>query len=136
MRFYRLYYTIMLENRRYFRLREHLDVVWKVNGQEDSGEGTVVNISLGGMLLQTDRMVKLADNSIVSIESGQEALPFAPKKGKIVWFRRINTPEERLQCGVMFLKDQLDRGFENWFETKVNRLSETTDVNILSHMAF
>src|SRR5580698_7527037 len=98
----------MFENRRHFRLREFLDVTWKVGGEEVSGEGTVVNISSSGFLLQTDRVFKPSDNCVLSIESGAEVLPFAAKKGKIMWFRRIHTPQERFQCGVQFLTDKAD----------------------------
>ena len=46
----------MFENRRHFRLREFIDVTWKVDELNVSGEGTVVNISSSGLLLQTDRV--------------------------------------------------------------------------------
>ena len=92
----------MIENRRHFRLREFIDVAWKVADQEVSGEGMVVNISSSGLLLQTDRVFRPSDNCVLSIESGAEILPFAAKKGKIMWFRRIHTPQERFQCGIHF----------------------------------
>jgi hypothetical protein len=127
----------MLENRRHFRLREFIDVAWKVVGaQEVSGEGTVVNISSSGLLLQTDRMFRPSDNCVLSIESGSEILPFASKKGRIMWFRRIHTPEERLQCGVQFLAGKTDSDFQQWLEMKVNRLSEAADAKILNNLAF
>src|SRR5690348_3843734 len=98
----------MFENRRHFRLREFIDVAWKVSELKVSGEGTVVNISTSGLLLQTDHMFRPSDNCILSIESGGEVLPFAPKNGRIIWFRRIHTPQERLQCGIQFLADKTD----------------------------
>jgi len=126
----------MLENRRHFRLREFIDVAWKVAGQEDSGEGTVVNISSSGLLLQTDKMFRPSDNCVLFIESGAEELPFAVKKGKIVWFRRIHTPQERIQCGIQFLPDRTDSSFQQWLEKKMNQLSEATNANILGNMAY
>ena len=60
----------MLENRRHFRLKEFMDVTWKVQDLGVAGEGTVVNISSSGLLLQTDRVFKPSDDCIVSIESG------------------------------------------------------------------
>jgi hypothetical protein len=126
----------MLENRRHFRLREFLDVVWKVADQDVSGEGTVVNISTSGFLLQTDRVFRPSDNCVVSIESGADTLPFAAKKGKIMWFRRIHAPHERFQCGVEFLEDATDNNFQRWFEMKVSKISESADVKILGNLAF
>ena len=125
----------MFENRRHFRLREYFDVAWKVEDQEVSGEGTVVNISSSGLLLQTDRVFRPTDNCVLSVESGKDVLPFSAKKGKIVWFRRIHTPQERFQCGLQFLGDNTDIDFQKWLEMKVNRLSEAGDAKILSNLA-
>jgi len=126
----------MFENRRHFRLKEFLDVSWKLAGQEVSGEGTVVNISTSGFLLQTDRVFQASDECVLSIDSGVEALPFAAKMGKIMWFRRIHTPQERYQLGVQFLKDKKDDDFQQWLEEKVTRLSEASDAKILGNLAF
>ena len=126
----------MFENRRHFRLREFIDVTWKVADQEVSGEGTVVNISTSGLLLQTDRVFKPSDNCVLSIESTAEILPFAAKKAKIVWFRRIHTPQERFQCGVVFWADKLDNNFQKWLEMKVSQLSEAGNATILGNLAF
>ena len=127
---------MMFENRRHFRLREFIDVAWKVADQEVSGEGTVVNISTSGFLLQTDRVFRPSDNCVLSIESGVEILPFPPKKGKVMWFKRIHTPQERFQCGVQFLPDKTDDNFQQWLAMKVNKLSEAEDVKILDNFAF
>lgn len=126
----------MLENRRHFRLRESIDVAWNVADQEVSGEGMVVNISSSGLLLQTDKMFRPTDNCVLLIESGAEKLPFAGKKGKIVWFRRIHTPQERIQCGIQFLADKMDNSFQQWLDMKVNQLSEAGDAKILGNFAF
>jgi len=128
----------MFENRRHFRLKEFLDVSWKVEDQEVSGEGTVLNVSSSGLLLQTDRVFQPSDNTILSIESSESLAaqdsPFVAKKGKIMWFRRIHTPQERYQCGIQFLEGQTDKNFQQWLEMKVNRLSETANVNILGNL--
>ena len=128
--------TDMPENRRHFRLREFMDVTWDVTGQEVSGEGTVVNISASGLLLQTDRVFKPSDECVLSIKSEAETLPFPPKKGKIMWIRRIHTPQERFQCGIQFLPDNTDNNFKQWFDMKVSRLSEAGDATILGNLAF
>ena len=126
----------MFENRRHFRLREFIDVTWKVADQDVSGKGLVVNISTSGLFLQTDRVFKPSENCILSIEPGVEDSPFAAKKGKIMWFRRIQTPQERFQCGIQFLADRSDEAFKQWLEAKVNRISEAGDARILGNLAF
>ena len=126
----------MLENRRHFRLKEFIDITWKLVDQDVSGEGTVVNISTSGLLLQTDRVFKPTDECFLTIESGAETLPFASKKGKMMWFRRIHTPKERFQCGIQFDSESVDNKFKEWLEQKVNQLSEAGDAKILGNMAF
>ena len=128
--------VFMEENRRHFRLREFLDVNWSLADQGISGEGTVVNISMSGLLLQTDRFFAPLENAILSIGSEMENLPFIPKKGKIVWSRQIRAPKERLLCGVEFLNDNSDNSFQEWYQEKVTRLSEAGNANILSNLAF
>ena len=125
----------MSENRRHFRLREFIDVAWKLEDQEVSGEGMVVNISSSGVLLQTDRVFRPSDDCVLSIESGADTLPFAAKKGKIMWFKRIYTPQERIQCGVEFLPDKTDIAFQEWLAMKMDQLSQATDAKILGNLA-
>ena len=126
----------MFENRRHFRLREFFDVAWKVLDQDVSGEGTIVNISNSGLLLQTDRVFRPTDNCVLSLESSDQALPFNNRKGKIVWFQRIHTPTERYRCGIQFLPDHTDSGFQRWLDSKVGQLSEASDAKILGNLAY
>jgi hypothetical protein len=126
----------MLENRRHFRLREFTDVAWKVADQDVSGRGTLVNISFSGMLLRTDQIFRPTDNCFLTVESTAENFPFASKKGKMVWFRRIQAPQECFQCGLQFLGNEADNDFIQRLEMKINRISEAGDANILGNMAF
>ena len=126
----------MFENRRHFRLREFLDVTWKVADQEVSGEGMVMNISSSGALLQTDRVFRPSDDCVLSIQPVDDKLPFESKSGKIMWFKRIHTPQERYQCGIQFLQDKKDDNFHQWLDGKVNELCEAGDAKILGNMAF
>ena len=126
----------MEEYRRHFRFKEFLDVAWKLLDHEGiSGQGTVVNISASGLLLQADQPFQLSDDSVLFIEpSNAQPLPFAPKKGKVMWSRGIHTPQERLQCGVEFLPDKKDAHFKDWLAKKMDLLNEVGDVKILSNM--
>ncbi len=124
------------ENRRHFRLRELIDITWKHEDQEESGEGTVVNISSSGLLLQTDRLFKVSDQSVLSFGSKVNSLPLAGKKGRVMWYRRIVTPHERYQCGIQLLEDNSDRDFQQWLGMKIDRLSEALNINILSNLAY
>ena len=59
--------------------------------------------------------------------------PFVEKKGKLMWFRRIHTPQERYQCGIQFLDQEGDFKFRQWMEGQITQLSEASNVSILSN---
>ena len=127
----------MFENRRHFRLREFLDVTWKVEDQDVSGEGLIVNISKSGLLLLTDKVFKPTENCVVLVESKSEVLPFSSKRGRLMWFKHIFTPQERFQCGIQFLlSDKIDSHFQELLENKINQISEASDAKILGNLAF
>lgn len=74
---------------------------------------------------------------MLSIESATNDLPFSSKKGKIVWFERIHTPNERYRCGLEFVSQESeDDPFKHWLQERVDRLSEAGDANILGNLAF
>lgn len=126
----------MFDNRRHFRLKHFLDVNWGVESQEASGEGTVLNVSLSGLFLQTDKTFKPSDNCVISVKlDSQDGLPFVEKKGKLMWFRRIHTPQERFQCGLQFLDEGNDFKFKQWMDNQVTQLGEASNVNILGKLA-
>ena len=124
----------MLESRRHFRLRHPMDIRWKVKNGDASGEGTISNISLSGLLMQTDKVFQLTDQCVLSIEIKDEDTPFIVKQGRVVWFRRINTPHQRYQFGVEFVKDAgFDAKLQDWLNEKVVELSKAGDANVVKN---
>jgi len=63
-----------------------------------------------------------------------ENLPFAAKKGRIIWLRRIRTPQERFQCGIQFLENKADDDFQQWLEGKLKQLGQAGDAKILGNL--
>jgi len=124
----------MDETRRHVRLKESIDVTWRIEAQHVSGTGVLINISSSGFLLQTDRLFRPSDDCILSIKPVSPSLSFAPKRGKIKWLKRIHTPKDRYQCGVEFLPDAMDRDFQGWLNTKVEELGQIQNMNILSNL--
>ena len=127
----------MPDTRRHLRLRQHMDVHWNLDGTDVFGGGTILNISLSGVFLQTDRVFKVADQSVMSLSfalEGQE-LPLTEKHGRIVWFRQVNAPEPRYQCGVEFISKEVapDGRLEHWLKAKMTAISEAGDANILNN---
>ncbi len=124
----------MLGNRRYTRIREFIDASWSVEGLPESGEGQIINISLSGALLQTDRLFVPQDKCVMDITIDGKDGPFTHKKGKVVWFRRVNTSRQFFQCGIDFgLESTQDGNFRNWIDAKVTNMSQASNVNILNN---
>ena len=127
----------MLENRRHLRIRHLMDVTWNMPGEDLAGQGQIINISSSGILLQIDSSFKPLDKCVLSVDpefNEEERIPFLRKMGKVVWFRKIQSPHYAYLCGVSFLKEQdFDKDLKEWLENQANLLAQTTNVNILNN---
>ena len=124
----------MLENRRHMRIREITDIRWTVLGQNDYGEGKVLNISSSGLLLQTDGHFNPLHQGMFFIDAvGKEPLGFGAKKGKVVWMRRLPEGRPGFQCGIEFMKNVFDKPLQDWLEQRIESLAQATNANILNN---
>ena len=127
-----------MESRRHLRIRQPMDVTWSMPGEDITGRGQILNISSSGLLLQIDDSFKPLDHCILSVDPkiDEERLPFLNKKGKVVWFRRIQNSKYTYQCGLEFLKEhKLDNDLFDWIERKTAQLAQTMSANILNNYA-
>lgn len=124
----------MLENRRHMRIREVADVRWTVLGSEILGEGKVLNISSSGLLLVTDKNYTPYVRGKLYVDApGVEPLAFGPKKGRVVWTRKVDNGSGFV-CGIEFDRDMpFDSRLDSWLNQKSDELSQTTNANILDH---
>jgi hypothetical protein len=128
-----------VETRRHLRIRQLMDVTWSMPGEDLAGQGLIVNISNSGLLLQIDNSFKPLDQCVLAVDPAledEEKPPFLSKKGKVVWFRRINTSRYTYQCGLEFLREpRMDNDLLSWIEHKTAQLSQTMNVSILNNYA-
>jgi hypothetical protein len=113
-----------------------MDITWNMPGEDMAGRGKIVNISNSGVLLELDNSYKPLDHSVLAIDADiqDEKPPFMSKKGKVVWYRKIQHPKYSYICGVEFLKDfAFDRDLNNWIDQKTEELSKATNTNILNN---
>ena len=126
----------MLENRRHLRFRLLIDVEWSMPDQGTSGPGRIFNISSSGIQLEVNSSGPLNHSPILlkmELIEGDKVRVFN-KKGKILWFYKINNPNFNYKCGVEFIdKTGLDKDFNNWIESKTTELYQTLDVHILNN---
>jgi len=101
-----------------------------------SGQGQIVNISSSGLLLQLDERFKPADDCVVFLDAPvhERSFPFTNKKGKLVWFRTINSSRFKYQCGLEFFNEKGDnQDVKHWVDAKVDELAQTMSASILNH---
>ena len=124
-----------MDTRRHLRIRQLMDITWSMPGEDMTGQGQIVNISSSGLLLQIDGSFKPLDNCILSVDPSLDEegrSPFAQKKAKVVWFRKINTSKYSYQCGLEFLNDD-KKDLLDWIERRAAQLGETMNASILNN---
>ena len=127
--------AMLLENRRHLRIRDTSDVRWTILGTELMGEGQVVNISLSGMLLQTDHHYNPHVKGKVYVDAhGAVPLEYGAKKGRIVWTKKLEN-QQGYRCGVEFEPNtQYEPRLNKWMNARAAEFEQTTNVVILSNL--
>lgn len=90
------------ESRRHFRIQENLPIHWKLSELNFQGIGRIRNLSLSGMLLETDRIYTRAGECVYDFESFVKGISdFLPSKGRLIWHRP--TASGKFLCGIEFI---------------------------------
>jgi len=122
----------MINNRDYFRLRRLMDVSWFISEQNIEGKGKIFNISLSGILFETDRLFTPEHGMSISFKS--EEIPPLPLKGKLVWFNKVGEGNSHYQCGVKFFKESTyNQKWIQWMDDNILKLADIADNKILNH---
>ena len=126
---------MIVESRRHFRVREHILVRWGIKDRTTSGNGSVLNVSISGALLKTDKAFVPSDNCELIIDSPEEQYGFFPRHGKVMWFKRLEDNPQGFLCGVKFNNffGQGTQRLQQWVDEKVNAFALATDSKILSN---
>ena len=90
------------ESRGNLRIRENLDVTWRLKDQERQGQGKIFNISTSGVLLETQNDFSPSPGDIFNLDSFSNGTDhFLPPEGRLVWSQRKNS--RRVLCGLEFV---------------------------------
>jgi hypothetical protein len=122
--------SILSDKRRHTRIDERAKVLWQVKGSGDRGKGTVKNISVSGMLMETDKAFQPNQDSYFLFESLLGKDNFIPVKGRLVWQRSIPKRSANL-CGVEFLEtsEQVVNRLRTRIEGNLTRASRSRTLN-------
>lgn len=119
-----------MNKRNALRLRIQMNVSWSIPDQQVKGEGKTVNVSILGILLETDKLFEPEHGLLMCFSVAE--LPFFPAKGKLAWFKKAGESKDRYQCGVRFVKDLKSyRAWVQWMEENISKMSGTENNKIL-----
>ena len=123
--------------RQNIRLKEDFPVRWQIEEKDLQGLGRVKNISIKGLLLETDsafhpvacdecliRVVSIEQNSKIRIQH----------RGRIVWFKKNGGGIPGYLCGIEFIQpsDEFVKQLTKRIEEFQQKQGEATNINILN----
>ena len=112
-----------------FRLRQLIDFNWSVPEQGMEGTGKIYNLSMSGIMFQTNKFFKPDHRMIILLSSAM--VPALPSKGKLMWFSRRPKAGGYL-CGVEFVKTlAISSPWYKWMEANIMKLAEASDAKIV-----
>ncbi len=124
------------EYRRHMRIREETPISWRIEGSGLTGQGSIRDISVSGVLLEIDASFSLDKGSIFILQPAQgEDDLIIPDKAKLIWSKPMKMEKGKYLCGLEFIKPSdsiilsIAQRVENWF----SRLAEASDVNVLKN---
>ena len=128
----------MFESRRHYRIKEILPLQWKIEESGTEGQGQVRNISVSGMLLETDEAFKPAASEECHFQLkclAPEAENFVPFQSRLVWLKKISFPKVRYLCGLEFVNpsEQFIGRIQKQVEQEQEKMAQAANVNILGN---
>jgi len=83
-----------------------LEVRWAICGQNVSGTGVLVDVSLGGACIRIDRVFSAKAGTTFELHAPD--IPAMPSLAKLRWFRGVGRGQPQVLCGLIFLDQQLN----------------------------
>jgi hypothetical protein len=124
-------YTLrMSDTRQNFRLRKQMDVMWSIPEQNLTGTGKIFNVSLTGILFETDKLFTPSHGMVIHFS--MPGVRMFPPSGKLKWFKRTgDEAHPTYQCGVRFPFPS-PPSWNNWMEENILKLADAQDNAILT----
>jgi hypothetical protein len=118
--------------RRHVRLREDISVHWRIEQSGRQGEGTIRNLSVSGMLLESQSLAMPPKDSEFILEALEpDKAPFTSCRAKFVWGRRALSEQRYYFCGLEFL-DPPEKAVSA-IEARLAGISDVSDAGIVGH---
>lgn len=125
--------NILSDKRRHSRIEENSKVLWQVKGSGDRGKATVKNLSVSGMMIETDAMFRQDSEAFFLFESLMGKDSFIPTKGRLVWQRQNGKRKSHL-AGIEFLEstDQVIANIRKRIESNSRRKAISRGLDVVA----
>jgi len=91
------------------RVKDRNRVKWHIDNTDLGGKGRLKNISVSGMLLETDKSFQPEnDECTLTFDSPLNGGNFIPQKGRVVWRKKKGFANRGSLCGVEFINPSED----------------------------
>ena len=86
------------------RVQERRRVSWHLKDHDLNGSGIVRNISVAGMLLETENALPTIENRVFSFDSVLGDYDFIPLTGRLIWHKKKRSLKNRYLWGIQFVE--------------------------------
>ena len=135
-------HILLKDDRSDLRIRESGQIPWQIKYKQRQGIAKIRNISVSGMLIETDTSFNPKDECILSFDSDRDAGLYIPQRGRLVWHKKKKFSRKAYLSGIKFLeaeeqvllrmRSRVQQGVENF--VKMRRI--TMIAGILLCVAF
>jgi len=97
-------HILLKDDRQDLRIKENAKVPWQIKYKQREGIAKLRNISVSGMLVETDTSFNPKDECVFSFDSDPEAGIYIPQLGRLVWHKRKRFSRKKYLSGIKFME--------------------------------
>lgn len=97
-------HILLKDDRRDLRIKENANIPWQIKYKQREGIAKLRNISLSGMLVETDTSFNPKDECVFSFDSDPEAGIYIPRLGRLVWHKKKRFSSKTYLSGIKFME--------------------------------
>ena len=95
---------MLKDDRQDLRINERAKIPWQIKYKQREGIAKLHNISISGMLLETDTSFNPKDECVFSFDSDPESGVYIPQLGRLVWHKRKRFSRKKYLSGIKFME--------------------------------
>lgn len=97
-------HTLLKDDREDLRIKENARIPWRIKYKQREGVAKLRNISISGMLVETDTSFNPKDECVFSFDSDPQAGIYIPQLGRLVWHKRKKFSRNKYLSGIKFME--------------------------------